>query len=126
MGKIKNQTALWSSITIAHVIRKVTSLLRYSDVIMFYVTSQYFQELLWAFFRYKNVVFKDVQVKNPYLCEDMIDKILPSRSPFVITPQALWCQTVILRTDISPHPHTCDGFFYGQTSVTTVKCSHSL
>ena len=38
---------------------------------------------------------------NPLIVREWNRKIRPSRSPFVITRQASWCQSVILETDFS-------------------------
>ena len=57
-----------------------------------------FSGFSWSFYL---VVCKK---KNPLFMWGLDRKICPSRSPFVITRQASWCQTVILRTDFSITP----------------------
>ena len=77
-----------------------------------YVASQHIQNFLEAFFmfffqfemRYLVVSKK----KNPLFVWGWDRKIRPSRSPFVITPQASCSQTVILGKDFFiPSSHSC-------------------
>ena len=48
VGKLKKRTAAQSFMPVAHVVRQVTSSLRYNDVTLLYVASQCTQELLGA------------------------------------------------------------------------------
>ena len=56
---------------------------------------------------------------NPFFVWGYDRKIRPSRSPFVSTRQASWCQTAILGTDFSIllYPHTPDRFLYSNNNT---------
>ena len=62
--------------------------------------------LFLKFFQYKMryLVVSNCRKFNPLFVWGWDRKIRPSWSPFVITLQALWCQSVILRTDFSIPP----------------------
>ena len=74
-----------------------------------------------SFFHYKWGIKWWVSKKNPlyYSCE-----IGPSRSPFGITRQASWCQSVILGRVFPTHPYTHDIFLYSLRD--TIRRSNSL
>ena len=57
--------------------------------------------IFFMFFQYKMRYLVVSKKKNPLFVWEWNRKIRPSRSPFVITRQASWCQSVILGTDFS-------------------------
>ena len=57
-----------------------------------------------VFFQYEMRYLVVSKKKNPLFVWGWDRKICPSRSPFVITWQASWCQSVILGTDFSIPP----------------------
>ena len=69
-----------------------------------HVTSQGIQDFLEVFFQYKMRYLVVSKKKNPLFVWGWDRKIRPSWSPFVITWQASWCQSVILGTDFSIPP----------------------
>ena len=65
---------------------------------------QDFLEVLYTFFQYKMRYLVVSKKKNPLFMWEWDRKFCPSRSPFVITRQASWCQWMILGTDFSILP----------------------
>ena len=69
-------------------------------------------EAFFMFFQYKMQYLVVSKKKNPLLLLGWDWKIRPWRSPFVITRQASWCQSVIFWTDFSIHTLTLMMDFY--------------
>ena len=68
---------------------------------------QDFLDVFFIFFKYKMRYLVVSKKKNTLFLLGWDRKTSPSRSLFVITRQALWCQSMILGKDFS---HTYDGF----------------
>ena len=79
--------------------RSVTSLLCQNDVIMLHLSEF---RIFWKSYNMRYIVVS--KKKNPLFVWGWDRKIYPSRSPFVITRQASWCQSVTLGTDFSFSP----------------------
>ena len=69
-----------------------------------HVASQRIQEFLGDFFKHKMPYLMVSKKKDPLFGWGCDRKTCPSGSPLVITQQASWYQTVILRTDFSISP----------------------
>ena len=89
---------------------------------------QYFLEVFYIFFfNIKWGIYVVVsEKKNPLFVWGWDRKIRPSGSPFVITRQASWCQTLILGRIFLSHPHThnyIDPVVFGTGIVILVSMS---
>ena len=73
---------------------------------------QNFLEVFFMFFQYKMRYLVVSKKKNPLFVWGWDRKIYPSRSLFVTTRQASWCQSLILGRIFLSQPHTHDRFLY--------------